>query len=154
MPNNNRNGLRPRGRSYDQGEEDDENNGGAALPDPDQCAGLVRMMLAKHAANDQQNGGETAGHQRLMEHLAEIIKAEHQGNGGNGYRNGRDQTMSTMPSSAPPPPARYDRRPRRTDDRRPAQDSGAEIVAELNHRAWARRWPGAATVRTTGSWRA
>jgi hypothetical protein len=135
MPRN-RNGLRPRGGGFDQ-----EEPNGAPLPDAEQCAGIIRMMLAKHRANDQQNGGETDEHDQLMQALAQILREEHNG-------NGRDQ-MSTMPSSAPPPPARYDRRMRTASDRALATDSA---VASLNRASFLRRFPGTAKVRLSSAW--
>jgi hypothetical protein len=137
---NNNNGTRLRDLDLAPRGSDQEPNG---PPNAETCANFVRMLLAGLRASDAANGGESDEHGELMQALAEIIRSEH--------ANGGEDQMTTAPSSAPPP--RYngriaDRRGRngRAHDRALAQDS-AGVVQSLNARSFARRHPGAATVR-------
>ena len=52
--------------------------------DPETCAHMIQMFLNGMSAQDQQNNGETDNHKQLMQLIAQILQAEHGGNGDNG----------------------------------------------------------------------
>jgi hypothetical protein len=150
--NNNRRNNNLAVRGQDQDPDPDEPN--SSVPSAEECANFIQILLDGLAAQDQQNGGETGEHQKLMQYLAALLHRAHQQNNG-----GNSDQMTTAPSSALPMSyssnARFARQNTSASDRRIAQDAMTRsTIRDLNNAAFLRRWgPQVGKIRLTGNGR-